>query len=450
MNKIIRSLTWVGLIFLLCFLVACGGDDGKSENDNIPLKTIDITNAQNLFVTADISSRSDEKPTLYKITADGKVEKVSYFDENGKELSCVPNQDGYCDDSSPVYIQNINNNYIVILFGWPSNADYPEFGYLVRKSDGAVFGLGDAVPTGQGGNGFINGKKIQTDSSGNLYFIYYSYDYEKDCLRKINIEDPNKITSERYTPDIDNVHFFTVDSNGNVIYSASLSSSDGSVYYSRIKKTNGGIKDILYDYFAHWKGLDGSIYLSGWDNNNTIEKVTVDGAYNVTFSDYITNFYTTINSTDYYMTCGSAGSYLFKTADKIVIYETDYPVVMWEVDNGSNSPRAIDISAADISSVISATCSDNYYYIVGKSSGSVNFIKIDPTDGTTTTLLSSDLYYVTCFSVSSSNQITFNALRYSDGAKIIGKIDANGSGPYIVTIVDESINAEISVLERIN
>ena len=40
----------------------------------------------------------------------------------------------------------------------------------------------------------------------------------------------------------------------------------------------------------------------------------------------------------------------------------------------------------------------------------------------------------------------FNALRMPDGAKIIGEIDSGGT----VTILDETLNTEVTVLERIN
>jgi hypothetical protein len=49
------------------------------------------------------------------------------------------------------------------------------------------------------------------------------------------------------------------------------------------------------------------------------------------------------------------------------------------------------------------------------------------------------------FSVSPADVIHFNALRMSDGVKVIGQIDAAG----VLTIVDEEMNNEVTVLERI-
>ena len=48
-------------------------------------------------------------------------------------------------------------------------------------------------------------------------------------------------------------------------------------------------------------------------------------------------------------------------------------------------------------------------------------------------------------SISSDDNITFSALRMNDGKKVLGKILADGT----LSITDESINKEITILERI-
>ena len=51
------------------------------------------------------------------------------------------------------------------------------------------------------------------------------------------------------------------------------------------------------------------------------------------------------------------------------------------------------------------------------------------------------------FTASETDGITFNALRMSDGKKIIGKVGIDGGD---VTIIDEESDVEITYLERIN
>jgi hypothetical protein len=47
--------------------------------------------------------------------------------------------------------------------------------------------------------------------------------------------------------------------------------------------------------------------------------------------------------------------------------------------------------------------------------------------------------------VNGNNTVTFNALRMSDGAIVIGEISASGQ----VRILDSTLNTEVVVLERI-
>jgi len=47
--------------------------------------------------------------------------------------------------------------------------------------------------------------------------------------------------------------------------------------------------------------------------------------------------------------------------------------------------------------------------------------------------------------VRSNNQLTINALRISDGVKILGKISPDG----VLTVIDEQMNVEVAVLKSI-
>jgi hypothetical protein len=92
--------------------------------------------------------------------------------------------------------------------------------------------------------------------------------------------------------------------------------------------------------------------------------------------------------------------------------------------------------------------SDAYYLAGTDGSSSPILLKVDPTtDGVTTLLPKNSQYYdIYAMSVSSANTVNFNALRMSDGAKIIGQIDASGS----LTILDSTLNTQVVMLEKIN
>jgi len=62
-----------------------------------------------------------------------------------------------------------------------------------------------------------------------------------------------------------------------------------------------------------------------------------------------------------------------------------------------------------------------------------------------TVLLPSGDYDIFRMSVSNKGEVTFNAIRMSDGRRVIGSISTTG----ILTILDETLNAEVLILERI-
>lgn len=91
---------------------------------------------------------------------------------------------------------------------------------------------------------------------------------------------------------------------------------------------------------------------------------------------------------------------------------------------------------------------ENYYYIAGVDTANNNFfIKVNPLTDTYTQILNGNDYELLSFVASESGGITFNALRMSDGKKVIGKVGINGGS---VQILDEESNVQISYLERIN
>ncbi|MCB9707259.1 MAG: hypothetical protein H6714_00515 [Myxococcales bacterium] len=138
-------------------LVACGSEDVIDETHFI--RSVGIADA-----TALIAADAEGESVLYKVTAQGFVQEVSYFDENGRTLSII---------KAPEAVINVNDTYIAILF---DNVRSPEEALLVRKADGAAFslltpgveGLKDGYPH------FAYGKNpdevFMADSQGSLYY----------------------------------------------------------------------------------------------------------------------------------------------------------------------------------------------------------------------------------------------------------------------------------------
>ena len=93
---------------------------------------------------------------------------------------------------------------------------------------------------------------------------------------------------------------------------------------------------------------------------------------------------------------------------------------------------------------------ENFYYIFGRdSSNNQKIVKVNPANNSYEILLNtfnSDYGEIYSFSPSEEEGITFNALRMSDGKKIIGSVGINGGS---VSLLDEERNVEISYLQRV-
>ncbi len=138
-------------------------------------------------------------------------------------------------------------------------------------------------------------------------------------------------------------------------------------------------------------------------------------------------------------------------ADRIIIIDRSdvaYPPgsplrLAIEVYNPTNVPRQITVLGLSI--IKTAATSTNYYYVVGyDESNNPLLIRVNPADDTTTILQSVE-YDIFKLNASEDDEVIFNALRMTDGKMVIGKIDAAGT----TTIIDETLDQEVTVLERI-
>jgi hypothetical protein len=410
MKKKNNILNICGLLAVLLIAVyGCDMDDdgGKDDSNNgfLALARMDIVDANNLLVT----SATDNSGGLYKTTDNGKVEKVPCFDKDDNLIT------GNIWISE---IYNVNSTYIIVSNGYSG-------GYLVRKSDGAAFSLNNVgAPNyyGQSSN-YKNAKLVQSDGSGNIYFCKHAGTFTDRTIIKINVSNPNSLTSTEYIRVLDTgyqIVAYDVNPQGNVIYSGDV--------VNRIKKGNGGLIN-LQNNITWWIDFAGKIK---YYCDNKITTYTFDSNYNATTQE---------------RNVGSLGGIyqpqcnLLRFSNRILIVGSNS---ICEIENPTDTPRQITIS--EITSIILVSQSNDHYYLAGNnSSNKPILLKINPDNDNVTTLLSPDQYDVYTMTAGNDNIVTFNALRMSDGARVIGEISASCQ----VRILDTALNTEVVVLERI-
>lgn len=432
---------------LLMNFASCSDDDEEEYFDSkiSNLKFLSIENAKNLYISTDNTAgraASDTKK-IFKITEDGYTEEVKYLDEDNKEVSL-----GY---TQPCAIQPVNDEYIFVGFGY--GGDSISSSYLVRKTDGAVFSLVNAGNPYKIYNSYKNEKLLKTDKNNNLYFLSYGSGIQK--VVKVNLSGIDSLSATTVSASTDYVNIFDVDWNGNVIYDGYLASASSNPV-NRLRKANGGVVN-LSTVSTYWIGLDGNIYYksnsladykeSEYDSETgsytyygyPIKKITVDSSYNV--SDEVYGYFGQF----FYQ----SGSYKLELQNEILIISASgNDSKIYEVYNETGTPRVVSLDSLSIKSVTAVASTENFYYIAGTDKSNNTFlIKVDPTDDSYTNLLPQNDYDVYSFTASETDGIIFNALRMSDGKKVIGKVGIDGGD---VTMIDEESDVQITYLERIN
>jgi len=387
---------------------------GKKNNSKI--SKIDIKNAAALFIApanstlksapANSLNSSIGQDRLFKITDDGIVEEVSYLDESGNQINEV---------LIPETIYTIyNSDYFAVKMN-------DKF-YLVRKSDGAIFVLntvlGPVNNTARRTGGFLNSDYIVQNPDKSMYLK----NILDQRIYKLDVSNPNSITSTPLTPDTDWASFWAVSAQGDIFY------------YNRdnlwrVRKSNGGYYNIYNNDGFSWTGFDGKIKFFKGSNLCT---VNIDENGDVSIEEKTLNF----------LSAYAVGPYILRFNNRIIVGDG---VCFCEVENESNTPRTINWSY-NIQNFYKVVNTENYYYIFGRNSLQGTFIiKIDPTNDALTELLTGENYDIYAMTVNNNDEVIFNALRMSDGVKVLGKISSTGN----IQIIDEQMNYETTVLERI-
>ena len=420
---IIKTLShfFISILFIQ-FLSCSSGGSSSDGSSNINIGNVDIFGAKALMVTSTSSNfkasnisnsqyrSANTSQVFVKFKNDGTHEEIAVEDDNGNPVDAIPDE-----------IYDCEGDYVIIVFD-----SHP---YLVNKITGSAYDLEPVgIPNMGTNSGYRSTKRIYTDNDGNIYYC------NSGRVKKIDISNPNRITAENYTIDLDTVYEFAVDLNGNVLYSRN--GSYGWNEPCRIKKANGGLYNTGSEYKGFFTGLDGNLYCNrqlvndGTTPANTIYKVNIDSSYNVSFEQY-----------------GDTGStvtdwgHILYFSDRIlnVNCQTRY---IHEVYTTAGSPRASYQQTALLNG-ISVKQSNNFFYVL-KSGGAI--LKFNPVDYSYTTLINDGAYEMYMLDVTNDNIVIFNALRLADGKKVIGQILNNGT----INIIDDTLTEEVLILKKVN
>jgi hypothetical protein len=443
----------------LAAATACGGasSSGSPGSNNggtkaTRLARLGITDAKTLFVAATggtgsthlaanelprssgdqaASPSAASQSTLYKITADNHVLEVTNtcFVDDGTGTGTTT--EAPCTTAySALGIQPAGHDYV---FVWFQSGDQ----VLVRKSDGRAFRAnGIGLPTQTQPPSIP--PLLQTDAGGNIY--YPSGNLMQSSVRdgavaRIDVTDPARLVVTAITPSVDYVDQFIVDAAGDVVYPSGAS-------IVRARTAAGAIVD-LPSYNAGmgmpWVGLDGQLYASrgtfegGAFSGEILKLGLADGVLTLTqtatWSGNPASAFgwtpVAMGGSLYFAGYGSAGRDIFEVASP-----TEAPVVY-------------SLPAAS-ASFVGASSSSLWFY--GKNSAGVPAYFFRWTKAGATQVMAPGAYDIVTASVSSDDVVTFTALRLSDGAKVLGRVDATGT----VTVLDQGTAAQAVTLVPIN
>lgn len=421
------------LLSMLVILAGCSGYGGSGASGSTTPSTdssiasVEITDATSLIITSDAVSISSfsflspgklSSPQLQKITSDGKRRPVEHRNKEGEEIKNPP---------IPSLVKRISSTYVLIQY---TN----ELTVLANSVTGAAYNLSDVTGSFSPDPDNIVNPGFDMDAAGNLYLVSNT-----GKLLKVDLSDAEKPSVSTYSAASDQgIHWFCVDDQGNAAYEASDSNNSRSL---RFRKSSGGFEVLpgaTGRFLTHcWKGLDGKMHY-----------------YNPSLSDLsqITHLLllfdgTTFTTPEY----GSTNMAIGCNFVRVTIPNKNRTVAVgcggvFDLENPDNNFRTLIYSTFGLSDAKLVGASDNYYYVFGTDTSAQKvLLRIDPSDDSTTTVLTGqyDFYKMV---VSPNGEITFNALRLFDGAVVLGKISSSN----IVTILDEAMTSEVTLLERLN
>lgn len=442
----------VSALALASVLFLAGCDSGGGGTPTRGFSSLNIADATALIITRPSGSGSANAATaegerrLFKITDQGVVVEVDYFDEDDQLVQ---------ETAKPVYVYDLNDQFFFFQFGFGNELlgariSYPQYEFeeavLVRKSDGAVFDSPwgtaflfevetDAV--------IMFGKARGNVADDNLYYTSEKIDdqgqFSFDTIRRVDVSNPDQLLDSQVSPDLHNIFPpfgdryeppFFVDASGNVFYVGNNVVSGLDV--GRVIMPDGTA--IAFTGFTPFSiGLDGAVY--GFDFSGVsgdLLRANIDAAGN-----FATSFYANLPSGPL-----GFGGWRVSLPGKIIFFDFDGTAI--EVFNAAGVPVEITSLNGLFSQVVSVVESPNYIYMFGvASAGGTIILRMDPgTPYAVLQIVGSALYEIFRFTVTNNDEVIFDGIRISDSARVQAIVDQS----LTLTIISESSGAQEPVI----
>ena len=388
-----------GLTVVLAALVLLTGCELRYR----AISKLDITDAESLYLAPEARGTGN---VMFKITKEGAIVEVSYTSNSGIKASTKR--------LKPEAIYHANDEYMVVVFRYYSIA------CLVSKKTGAVYSLENVGVPNDYQLMFVNSSPVLSDGKNNIYFKTKSYNPDNpdkwNELYRIDVSNPEKVTAKPLTGPQDNqIDAFAVDPAGNVVYN----------YYpngTRLAFAVGGFANC--NDTSYWTAPDGKLYCGG----SLIYRLDIDGK-NVAETEYGTmNEALYYGFQSYYLTSGKR-AYILDSKGRLA-----------EVYNPDGKPNVTTLDYKLTGNTVDVSENGGVVYVTGQR----EVVCIDLNAKTWEYLYQSDEYEI--YEATYSGQgVTVNALRYSDGKIIMGKIDKTGK----MEVLDEKSNSKVLYLTRI-
>lgn len=430
--------TVISLLLVLSWaLTACQNPSGSSNTSSTStavLTRFGITGATGLVIMpASAISRSMARGStsgvneVFQVTASGALLQVTSYDQTGAPMTLTEN---------PIFVGPAGSNYFLFIFG-PYLND-PVDAYLVRQSDGAVFQVPKAfLPTAV--EYFGNTSLVQTDSAGNLYWRTLTQVGAQitASITKVNVSNPANLTAQTISPQTESINGFFANGNGDVLYGYYTPPS-GSPTGFQIRAAGGSLSNLPGTPSLAFATPSGTFEYTFYQNSTV-------GLYSdsVSSAGVVTTTPVAVPEPSPFEGYNDAGDFLFTINNEQYIAGSGYLTRVYSSINNLGL-----VTGNPLTSFATASASGTTIYLAGNdSSGNPKLVAYDPTNGFRTILPGFDgaLYSVYSLNVSSSGNILFNALRMSDGTKVIGTVSASG----VTSVVDSTFNATVVSLVQI-
>ena len=420
------------------------------------LKYMSVQNSSAVFIAPDkgasssIPTRANAKSeitnTLFRITKEGNIERVVYYNENGEELQMT---------EKPSFTTPITGTpYIYVDFNYT-------WRYLVNTQTGAVYEW-DKLRDAWGEYGSHPEPRehllgvIALDKYGT---VYWGYGWN---ICKFHTGDNDELVLKAITPREQQCHIWkfgmAVSNEGDVCYFSTVNQNELTAW--RLVARNGrstilAVCDKDYwsgrpDLYVHeglfpFRGLDGNIHALTYDH---LLRFNVADNGGVSFDTITTRPAKIEAEMSYLITMDGAEQFRFATIqlpDKILSLDKHSRCLILDSKNPDELLQNYLINEGK--TVTASDVLGNKLYCVCNSSAPYEIITTNLNDFSSTLFFQTEDYTISSINAQQDGSVIFSGIRLADNMNVIASIDINGE----VTVLSEQPNQdEPANVERIS